>query len=177
MVTHLPPGLPHDQKSVAAPPVVITPGFKYTMGNVAAAVGLAQLKKLPRFLATRRRLANIYRRELSRFEEIELPRCDDPENHGCHLMVIRLKRDRLRVSRNEIAHLLRRENVGTGFHFWGLHLHPYFQETFGIDPESLPEATAASHEVLSLPLYPGMTDKSIADVLRALEKVLTHARK
>ena len=83
----------YGRSAVAAPPVVITPGFKYTMGNVAAAVGLAQLKKLPRFLATRRRLANIYRRELSRFEEIELPRCDDPENHGCHLMIIRLKRD------------------------------------------------------------------------------------
>jgi dTDP-4-amino-4,6-dideoxygalactose transaminase len=167
----------YGRSSVAAPPEVVAPGFKYAMGNVAAAIGLVQLKKLPRFFAKRRWLAQLYRRELARFDEIVLPRCDVHEDHAWHLLVIRLKLDRLNVDRTEFAHLLRRENVGTGFHFWGLHLHAYYRERYGIDPASLPHATAISHDILSLPLFPGMTDKNVADIIRAIEKVLTHTRK
>jgi dTDP-4-amino-4,6-dideoxygalactose transaminase len=72
---------------------------------------------------------------------------------------------------------LRRENVGTGVHFLGLHLHHYYRETLGMKPEDLPEATAASYDVLSLPLHPAMTDKNVHEVVEALKKVLAHARK
>ena len=80
------------------------------------------------------------------------------------------------MDRDRIAHALRLENIGSGFHFYGLHLHEYYRDKLGFLPEDLPEATAASHEVLSLPLYPGMTDKNVNEVVAALKKVMHAAR-
>ncbi len=163
--------------AVPAPPEVIEPGFKYSMGNVNAAVGLEQLKKLPDFLARRRRLARLYLRALADVEEIRLPTVRDHDEHAWHLFIVRFRRDKLTKSRNEIAHALRQENIGVGFHFYGMHLHAYYRDVLGFKPEDLPEATAASHEVLSLPLYPGMTDQNVNEVAGALKKVLRYARR
>ncbi len=163
--------------AVPAPPEVIEPGYKYSLGNVNAAVGLEQLKKLPDFLARRRRLARLYLRALADVEEIRLPTVRDHDEHAWHLFIVRFRREKLSKTRNEIAHLLRQENIGVGFHFYGMHLHAYYRDTLGFKPEDLPEATDASHEVLSLPLYPGMTDQNVNEVAGALKKVLRYAKK
>lgn len=167
----------YSPQSVPAPPEVIEPGFKYSLSNVNAAVGVEQLKKLPDFLARRRRLARLYRTALDDVEEIRLPSVEHHDDHAWHLFIVRFRLDRLKRSRNELARDLRQENIGTGFHFYGMHLHKLYREQLGYTPEDLPEATAASHEILSLPLYPGMSDQNINEVVGALKKVLRYARK
>ena len=135
------------------------------------------MKKFPRFQETRHRLAGLYYEGLGDLDEVVFPSVVDRGAHAWHLMVVRFRLDTLTKSRDEIAHALRQENVGTGFHFLGLHLHEYYRDVLGMKPEDLPNATAASREVLSLPLHPGMKDKDVYDVVAALKKVIRHARK
>lgn len=163
--------------SVPSPPEVVEPGFKYSLSNVNAAVGVEQLKKLPDFLARRRRLARLYRTALDDVDEISLPQVRDHEEHAWHLFIVRFQLDKLNRTRNELAADLRRENIGTGFHFYGMHLHQYYRDQLGYRPEDLPVATAASEEILSLPLFPAMSDQNINEVVGALKKVLRYARK
>lgn len=165
----------YGRSAVPAPPEVVEPGYKYLMGNVSAAIGLEQLKKFADFQTARSRIAGLYRVALADIDDVWMPEVADPAGHSWHLMIIRFKLDPLAKSRNEIAHALRRENIGTGFHFHALHLHKYYAETLGYTPQDLPEASAASSEVLSLPLYPSMTDKNVHEVVSGLKKVLAHA--
>jgi dTDP-4-amino-4,6-dideoxygalactose transaminase/nucleoside-diphosphate-sugar epimerase len=166
----------YGRSAVPAPPEVVEPGFKYLMGNVSAAMGLEQLKKFPKFKAARRRLARMYRSALSEIEELSLLDIAEDVEHSWHLMIVRLDLDRLSKNRDEVAFALRQENVGTGVHFLGLHLHKYYRETLGLKPEDFPQATSASRQVLSLPLYPGLSDKNVHEVVAALKKVIAHAR-
>lgn len=167
----------YGRSAQAAPPEVVEPGYKYLMSNVGAAMGVEQLKKFAHFKATRQRLARMYLSVLPEIDEVEVPRIVDGVDHAWHLMIVRLRLDRLTKSRSEIAAALRRENIGTGVHFYGLHLHDYYQRALGMRPEDLPHATAASQSILSLPLYPGMTDRNVREVVDALKKVIAHARK
>ena len=166
----------YGRSAVARPPEVIEPGFKYLMSNVGAAMGVEQLKKFAAFQATRRCLAHLYMTVLSEIDEIWMPDVIDGVEHAWYSFIIRLRLDKLRKTRDEIAAALRRENVGTGVHFLGLHLHQYYRDALGMKPEDFPEATAASYEVLSLPLHPLMTDKNVHEVVEAVKKVLHHAR-
>jgi dTDP-4-amino-4,6-dideoxygalactose transaminase/nucleoside-diphosphate-sugar epimerase len=167
----------YGRSAVPAPQEVVIPGYKYAMGNVSAAMGLEQLKKFRAFKAARERIAHMYRRVLSEVEEIELPPEGEDIEHAWHLFIIRFRLDRLSKSRNELAYDLRRENVGTGFHFHSLHLHRYYREALGIKPEDFPVAARLSHEILSLPLHPQLSDKNVHEVVSALKKVLAHALK
>lgn len=167
----------YGRSAVAAPQEVVEPGYKYHMGNVSAAMGLQQLKKLPRFLSARRRLAAMYSEVLREVDEIELPPAYAEGAHAWHLYIIRFRLEKLAKSRDELAHALRRENIGTGVHFHGLHLHKYYRERLGMKPEDFPQATEASRRILSLPLHPEMSDKNVHEVVSALKKVLAHARK
>lgn len=167
----------YGRSAIASPAEVVAPGYKYLLGNVGAAMGLEQLKKFARFKASRRRLANIYQAALADVEEITLPVTRGGVDHAWHLYVVRLRLDLLSRSRDEIAYDLRRENIGTGVHFFGLHLHRFYREKLGMRPDDLPEATRASYDILSLPLYPDMTDRHVHETVTALKKVLRHARK
>jgi dTDP-4-amino-4,6-dideoxygalactose transaminase/nucleoside-diphosphate-sugar epimerase len=167
----------YGRSAVSTPAQVVTPGYKYALGNVSAAIGVAQLKKFAAFKASRTRLAGMYRTVLSDIDEIRLPVEREGIEHAWHLFIIRLNLGRLNRSRDEIVHDLRRENIGTGVHFYGLHLHPYYRETLGMRPEDFPEATRASEDILSLPLHPQMSDKNLREVVFALKKVLAHRRK
>ena len=167
----------YGRSAAAAPPEVVEPGYKYLMGNVSAAMGVVQLRRFPAFKAARRRLAHMYRAVLAGIDEISFPEIIEEVEHAWHLFIIRLKLDKLSKTRDEIVAALRRENVGTSINFYGIHLHQYYREVLGVKPEDLPAATAASYEVLSLPLHPGMTDKNVHEVVEALKKVLAHARR
>ncbi len=119
----------------------------------------------------------MYSAVLSDVDEIVLPEALPEVEHAWHLYIIRLRLDRLKRTRDELAYDLRRENVGTSVNFYGLHLHPYYREVLGMRPEDYPEATRASDEILSLPLHPQLSDKNIHEVVSALKKVIVHARK
>ena len=167
----------YGRSAVPGPAVVTGPGFKYAMGNVAAAMGICQLRKLDGFLRRRREVAERYLSRLADVEEIILPREEPYARSAWHLFIIRLRLNRLMVDRDQFCDDLRHENIGTGIHFYGMHLHPWFRAQFGDWEERLPEATAASRDVISLPLWPGITDQQVDAVIEAIRKVAAARRR
>lgn len=167
----------YGRSAVARPLEVREPGYKYLIGNVSAAMGVEQLKKFETFKAARRRLARMYTDVLRDVEEIRPPITREGMEHAWHLYMIRLNPAKVAKSRDEIAYALRQENIGTGIHFYGLHLHEYYQKHLGCLAGDLPVATRASSEILSLPLHPQLTDRNVHEVVSALKKVLYHAKR
>ncbi|HLF55376.1 MAG TPA: aminotransferase class I/II-fold pyridoxal phosphate-dependent enzyme [Thermoanaerobaculia bacterium] len=155
----------------------VAAGYKYNMTDVQAAVGLCQLDKLDGFLARRASLAKRYREALGELAEIRLLDETPGASTAHHLCIVVLELERLRVDRDDFVRALRAENVGTGIHFRSLHLHPFFRRELDLAREDLPVAARASDRILSLPLYPRMTDDDQERVVRALRKVVAHYRR
>ena len=147
---------------------ILSPGFKYNLTDIAAALGLAQLKKCDRFWKTRERYAARYHEGFRDLPEIVYPQASAHVQHAWHLYVIQLELDRLRITRNEFIGRLQQAGIGCSVHFIPLHLHPYYRETFGYQPNDFPMANRIFERVLSLPLYSKMTE---ADVTRVIEIV------
>jgi perosamine synthetase len=147
---------------------ILSPGFKYNLTDIAAALGLAQLKKCDRFWKTRERYASLYHEGFRDLPEIACPHVSPNVQHAWHLYVIQLDLDRLRISRNEFIHRLQQAGIGCSVHFIPLHLHPYYAETFGYRPNDFPVASKVFQRAISLPLYSKMTE---ADVIRVIETV------
>ncbi len=150
-------------------------GYKYNMTDVSAAIGLHQLRKLDSFLATRERLARMYDEAFADVEEIFLMKTIPDVERVYYAYIIALDIDRLGMSRFEFLDLLKEENVGTGVHFVAVHLHKYYRERFGLEPEDLPHATWASERILSLPLFPTLTETQLGEIVTAVKKTIAYA--
>jgi dTDP-4-amino-4,6-dideoxygalactose transaminase len=155
---------------------ILLPGYKYNMSDVLAAIGLAQLPKLETFWTERRRLFGLYDAALARLPEVIRPVVRPEVRSAYHIYCIRVRVEALRWTRDQIMAAVQAENVGLGVHFRALHLHPYYQERLGFRRGLCPVAEAASDRLFSLPLYPGLTDGDVADVVAALARVLAAAR-
>jgi dTDP-4-amino-4,6-dideoxygalactose transaminase len=156
---------------------VIRPGFKYNMTDIQAAIGLHQLRKLPQFQARRREIVRRYNEAFSRFEELQIPTERPEVEHAWHLYVLRLNVERLNLSRNQFIEELKARNVGTSVHFIPIHLHPYYRDKYGYKPDDFPVAYREYQRIVSLPLYPRMTDQDVADVIEAVVDVVKRYRR
>jgi dTDP-4-amino-4,6-dideoxygalactose transaminase len=155
---------------------VIRPGFKYNMPDIAAAIGIQQLKKLDRFQARRREIVNRYNVGFSELDELQLPSVRPEVEHGWHLYVIRLNLGRLKISRNQFIEELKSRKIGTSVHFIPIHLHPYFRNKYGYKPEDFPVAYNEYQRIISLPIYPKMSDQDVEDVIEAVTDVIKRFR-
>ncbi|MFQ5852309.1 MAG: DegT/DnrJ/EryC1/StrS family aminotransferase [Candidatus Binatia bacterium] len=156
---------------------ILSPGYKYNLTDIAAAIGLQQLKKCDRFWETRQRIASMYQQSFARLPEIQTPKCRPDSEHSWHLYVIQLDLGRLKIDRNRFIEALRDEGIGTSVHFIPLHLHPYYRDTLGYQPKDFPRATAISERIISLPIYPRMTTKDLQNVVAAVEKTVHENRR
>jgi len=158
---------------------ILRPGFKYNMMDIQAAIGLAQLRRLEEFIQRRTALAQLYLERLREVEEIQLPAAEAgyPVRHAWHLFTILVDIDRLTINRFEFMDALKEENIGTGLHFQAVHLHPFYRETFGFQRGDFPHAEYISDRILSLPLFPLMTESDVDDVVRAIKKVIHQHRR
>jgi dTDP-4-amino-4,6-dideoxygalactose transaminase len=157
---------------------VLFPGFKYNIMDLQAALGLRQLAKLDRFNERRRALAARYDAALATVPCVRpLGRVPWDHVHAAHLFIARLETAELTLDRNEVMAALQQENIGTGLHFPALHVQPYYREKYGLRPEDLPHAAAAGASILSLPLYPLMSEDDVDDVVAALRRVITAHRR
>jgi perosamine synthetase len=148
---------------------IVAPGFKYNLTDVAAALGLRQLERAEAMRLEREAVARRFLGELADVEEIELP-LDAPDRiHSWHLFPIRLRLDRLAVDRNAFLDALKDAGVGCSVHWRPLHLHPYYEETFGWRPRDLPAATAVWERLVSLPLFPGMRPEEVGHVVETVK--------
>ena len=151
---------------------ILTPGFKYNMTDIAAALGLAQLAKCDRMREARRRIAGIYDQGFDSLREIATPVVRDGVEHAWHLYPLRLELERLRISRAEFIVMMRERNIGTSVHFIPLHLHPYYRNTYQYRPQDFPNASYAYERLVSLPIYPAMTSRDAYDVIEAVSDII-----
>ena len=151
---------------------VVAPGFKYNMTDIAAAMGVHQLKRLPGFLKRRQYLSKRYFDALSNLP-ITLPSDDtDGGSHSWHLFVIRLQGDTL-MSRDELIQFLSDQGIGTSVHYVPLHRQPYWRDRYKLTGDMFPETDAAYRSMVSIPLYTAMSDEQQDRVIQALHKALT----
>ncbi|MGE0448383.1 MAG: DegT/DnrJ/EryC1/StrS family aminotransferase [Vicinamibacterales bacterium] len=147
-------------------------GFKNNMSDLAAALGIEQLRKLRVFRDRRAWIAQQYDTAFAAMPEIGLPPRDGRSEHAWHLYVIQLALERLRVDRAQFIAELKARNIGASVHFIPLHRHPYYQRTLGVGPDDFPAATAAFHRIVSLPIFPAMSDADAADVIAAVSDIV-----
>jgi dTDP-4-amino-4,6-dideoxygalactose transaminase len=156
---------------------IIAPGFKYNMADIAAAIGIHQLRKADLFHRRRTELAALYGESLKEVEEIILPQVQPNRIHSWHLYVIRLKLDRLKIDRARFITELTQRGVGTSVHWLPLHMHPYYRETYGYAPEDLPVACSLYPEIITLPIYPDMTGDDVAYVCGSIKDIVALNRR
>ncbi len=147
---------------------VVELGYKYNMTDVAAGLGLAQLRKFPSMQRARARLARRYATLLRGEDAFDLPAEVEGTRHAWHLYILRLRSGVLRLSRDRIIDMLRRCGIGTSVHFLPLHLHSFYRRVLGFRPGDYPHTEKESARAISLPLYPGLTTRSQDRVIDAL---------
>ena len=148
-------------------------GFNYRLTDVACALGLRQLSKLQANLTRRRQIAAKYNDVLRDFGAIVVPIVQDGVNPAWHLYPVRLDLDSLSASRADIFQALRAENIGVNVHYIPVHLHPYYRDRFAYRPGDYPVSESAYERLISLPMFHGMTDRDVDDVVNAVGKVIT----
>jgi dTDP-4-amino-4,6-dideoxygalactose transaminase len=151
---------------------VTCPGFKYNMTDMAAALGLQQLKKLPQSYARRRSIVQKYHSAFGSRGEIQLPTERDDVQHAWHLYVIRLNLDRTGVTRDEFINEMHGRNIGCSVHFIPVHMLTYYRQKYRYRPEQFPIALREYERMISLPLSARMTDTDVDDVIDAVIGIL-----
>jgi len=144
------------------------PGFKYNMSDVQASLGLCQLRRLDALQARRREIVAAYQRAFAAEEALEPPVERAEVEHAWHLYVLRIRPGALRIDRDRVVEELARRNVGTSVHFIPVHLQPYYRDRYGYRPDDFPVAMDGYARMLSLPLYPDLSDADAADVVAAV---------
>jgi dTDP-4-amino-4,6-dideoxygalactose transaminase len=152
---------------------VIEPGYKYNMTDLQASLGLHQLARLDWSHSVRERHWAAYDNAFSGLEEVEIPAPpDDGHRHSRHLYTLILRPERLTAPRSAIIDALRAEGVGTGVHFYPVHLHQYYAEKYGYRRGMFPNAELVGDNTISLPMSARLSDGDVADVIHAVRKVL-----
>jgi perosamine synthetase len=150
-------------------------GFNYRITDFQCALGLSQLNKLRGWVARRQAIARRYDAAFAEIETLR-PLAVRPEvSHAYHLYVVRLALDRLKATRTEIFTSLREAGIGVNVHYIPVHLHPYYRRILGTGPGLCPVAEAAYEEILSLPIFPAMSDADVERVSETVRDVLEEA--
>ena len=151
---------------------VVVPGYKDNMTDIQSAMGIHQLRKLDGFIATRQRYAGIYDRAFSGLAEVATPIVHPDRNNVYHLYVLRLNLEKLTIDRSQFIEELRARNIGASVHFIPVHMHPFYRDTFGYRKGSYPVSEKLYEQILSLPLFPGMIESDVQDVIAAVGDII-----
>jgi dTDP-4-amino-4,6-dideoxygalactose transaminase len=153
---------------------IVLPGFKYNMMDLQAAIGLHQLRELNDFILRREALANRYQEALADWTQWTLPEAPDyPHRHAWHLYTPRINVAEAGMDRDEFMLKMKERNIGTGLHYRAVHLYPYYRDQFGFKDGDFPHAENAAERIVSLPLFPLMTDAEhdrVVDVMYSIFK-------
>lgn len=150
------------------------PGNNYRITDFQSALGLSQLGKLEAFRLARARLAGRYRERLAGSPFLDLPALPDGCRHAWHLFVGLLRLENLKADQDTILRALRAENIGVQLHYRLVYRHRYYRERFGYRDGLCPAAEEVEQRLITLPLFPAMSDADQDDVLLALDKVFAH---
>jgi perosamine synthetase len=146
-------------------------GMNYRLPDINCALGISQMSRLAENLARRRQIASAYEEGLRGLAGLRLPQTVGDVTPAWHLYPVRVDASSLTGDRAQIFRALRAENIGVNVHYIPVHLHPYYRQRFGYQGGEYPVAESAYEQLLSIPMFHGMTDQDICDVIRAMEKV------
>jgi len=152
------------------------PGYKYNMTDLAAALGIHQLRKLPKFIKIRKYYAEIYDKYFTKIPEITIPTTNNVE-HIYTLYTIKINTSQLKITRDEIVEELKKSGVGTNIQFIPVHYFSYYRDTFGYKKGDFPRTEAVFEEILSLPLYPKMSKTDVVTVAKIVIDLIIKNRK
>ena len=157
---------------------IMLPGYKYNMMDIQAAIGIHQLPKLDGFIDKRRTIAEFYNREFADVVELALPAYAPYEQrHAWHLYTPLVRVEQLTIDRDRFMAELKKHNIGSGLHYKAIHHHAWYRENMPIADTDLPNASYASERILSLPLFPKMTEEDARDVVAAVKDVIAANRR
>ena len=146
-------------------------GYNYRLTDIQCALGMSQLRKLPSWVARRQEIARRYDAVFAETPAVKPLGVRDDVSHAYHLYVVQLDLERLRVDRAQVFAALRAEGIGVNVHYIPVHLHPFYRERFGTGPGLCPLTEAAYEKLVTLPIFPRMSDTDVEDVLTAVTKV------
>lgn len=146
-------------------------GYNYRLSDIGCALGLSQVSRLDANVARRRAIASTYAEALAGLPSLRLPAVRQGVDPAWHLYPVRILPP---LDRADVFRALRAEGLGVNVHYVPVHLHPYYRERFGHQPGEVPIAEAAYQQLVSLPMFEGMSDADVADVVAAVRKVLTY---
>ncbi len=161
---------------------IIAPGYKYNMTDIAAALGIAQLRKADEFWHRRTEIAMMYNEAFKDLPELEIPYSShltphSKTKHSWHLYVMKLHLEQLTIDRNQFIEELKKRGIGVSVHFIPLHIHPYYRDMYGYKSEDFPVAYETYQRIISLPIYPKMTDEEVERVVEAVTDVISKHKK
>jgi UDP-4-amino-4,6-dideoxy-N-acetyl-beta-L-altrosamine transaminase len=151
-------------------------GYNYRITDIQCALGISQISKLDSFIERRREIVKKYNESFKFISEIVIPFQADYSNSAYHLYIIRLKLDKLKADRNEIFKALQAENIGVNVHYIPVYYQPYYKQ-LGYKKGICPHAEKLYNEIITLPLFPKMTNNDVDDVITAVNKVISYYRK
>lgn len=156
---------------------IVAPGFKYNLTDVAAAIGLCQLEQVEQLWQARCEIARALREQLADVAELQLPVELPNRRHAWHLFAVQLDLSRLCIDRARFIDLLNERGIAASVHWMPLHMQPYYRQTFGYAADSFPVAAAVWPRLVSLPIFPGMTQEETAAVASAVKAIVReHAK-
>lgn len=151
---------------------IVLPGFKYNMMDLQAAIGIHQLRDLEGFIERRTELANRYQEILADWPEWTLPSEPDySHRHAWHIYTPLINESIANMTRDEFMQQMKEKNIGTGLHYRAVHLYPFYRERFGFSDGDFPQAESVGDRIVSLPLFPLMTDAEHDRVLDVMYSI------
>ncbi len=151
-------------------------GYNYRLSDLQSALGISQMNKIEKFIKRRREIVKIYNEAFCDVKEIVTPFEPDFSNSGWHIYVIQVKTDLLTVDRDKIFEALQAENIGVNVHYIPVYWHPYYRK-LGYEKGICPNAEELYKRMITLPLFPGMSDEDVQNVIDAVKKVINYYRK
>jgi dTDP-4-amino-4,6-dideoxygalactose transaminase len=154
---------------------ITRPGFKYNMSDLQAAIGIVQLARATEMRERRTAIARRYDEAFADLDSVETPWRSSDGGHAWHLYAIRLHSDRSPLGRDEFIAAMADAKIGTSVHFIPIHHHSYYRTRYGYTDESFPVASREFRRLVSLPIYPAMSDDDVQDVIDAVTRILSRA--
>lgn len=151
-------------------------GYNYRITDIQAALGITQLEKLDKFLARRREIVNRYNNEFKEMDGLIIPEHLENTNSAWHIYVLQLELEKLTADRKEIFEALREKNLGVNVHYIPVYFHPYYQ-SLGYEKGICPKAEKLYERIITIPLYPKMTDQQVDEVIKRIKSTITNYQK
>jgi len=149
---------------------IVAPGFKYNLTDIAAALGIHQLKRIQAFQARREQIAAAYNEAFADLPLILPPQAVEGDVHSWHLYVLRLS-DAAKIERDAFIEAMFAAGIGCSVHYIPLHLQPYWRDRYGLAPEQFPHSQKAYERSFSIPLYTAMSDADVQRVIAAVRRI------